>query len=49
MTLFHCRNSPKIEADLIKIFYNQTAKRYVTQDQFIAKSLACDFSNGLCR
>lgn len=42
------RGSPNIDADIVKIFYNATANRYVTEDSFLAKQLLCDFSNGLC-
>ena len=40
--------SPNIEADVVKIFYNATANRYITEDAFLAKQLICDFSDGLC-
>ena len=32
----------------MKIFYNESASRYMTEDHFLARSLLCDFSNGLC-
>jgi hypothetical protein len=44
--LIQCR-SPNIEADVTKIYYNETAERYVTQDAFQSKQLFCDFSE-LC-
>ena len=41
--------SPKIEADVVKLFFNSTLNRYITQDQFIAKKMNCDWANGICR
>ena len=41
--------SPKIETDLVKIYYNSTSQRYMAVDHFMAKNLGCDFANGLCR
>ena len=40
--------SPNIDADVVKIYYNETAKHYITQDSFLSKQLFCDFSDGLC-
>eukprot|EP00095_Tigriopus_kingsejongensis_P006476 maker-scaffold598_size127767-snap-gene-0.16 protein:Tk06476 transcript:maker-scaffold598_size127767-snap-gene-0.16-mRNA-1 annotation:"conserved hypothetical protein" len=42
------RGSPNIDADIVKIFFNDSANRFVTEDSFLAKQLLCDFSNGLC-
>ncbi len=42
------RGSPNIEADLVKVFFNESVNRYVTEDTFLAKQLLCDFSYGLC-
>ena len=38
--------SPIIQADVVKMFYNASVGRYVTQDSYLSN--ACDFSRGLC-
>ena len=38
--------SPVIQADVVKMFYNASVGRYVTQDSYLSN--ACDFSRGLC-
>ena len=38
--------SPIIQADVVKMFYNESVGRYVTQDSYLSN--ACDFSRGLC-
>ncbi len=40
--------SPIIEADVVKIFYNDSAGRYVAEDAFLSKAQLCDFPDGLC-
>ena len=42
------QGSPHIEADFVKIFYNDTSSSFQTQDAFLAKKIFCDFTNGLC-
>ena len=38
-----------IEADFVRIFFNQTSNQFTTQDAFQSKRLGCDFLNGgLC-
>ena len=38
--------SPIIQADVVKMFYNESVGRYVTQDSYLSST--CDFSRGLC-
>ena len=35
-----------IEADFVKIFFNETSQQFQTQDAFLAKKIYCDFTNG---
>ena len=38
-----------IEADFVRIFFNQTSNQFTTQDAFQSKRMGCDFLNGgLC-
>ena len=38
--------APDIEADFVKIFFNETSQQFQTQDAFLAKKIYCDFTNG---
>ena len=41
--------SPMIDADFVRIFFNQSANQFATQDAFLSKQLNCDFiTGGLC-
>lgn len=41
--------SPLIDADFVRIFFNQSANQFATQDAFLSKQLNCDFiTGGLC-
>ena len=38
-----------IDADFVRIFFNQTSNQFTTQDAFLSKKLNCDFiTGGLC-
>ena len=45
---FAAEGSPNIDADAVKIFYNETENRYSVEDAFLSKRVFCDFSDGLC-
>lgn len=45
---YMCSRSPDIEADFIKVFFNDTTNSFQTQDAFLAKKVLCDFTDGLC-
>ena len=41
--------SPMIDADFVRIFFNQTSNQFTTEDAFLSKNLNCDFiTGGLC-
>lgn len=41
--------SPMIDADFVRIFFNQSANQFATEDAFLSKQLNCDFiTGGLC-
>ena len=41
--------SPMIDADFVRIFFNQTSNQFTTEDAFLSKQLNCDFiTGGLC-
>ena len=41
--------SPMIDADFVRIFFNQSSNQFDTEDSFLSKELNCDFlTGGLC-
>jgi hypothetical protein len=41
--------SPMIDADFVRIFFNESSNQFTTEDAFLSKQLNCDFNTGgLC-